>query len=61
MLFLEYPNKKVKTLLPEGLKLSSGEKICVNNMNTIYSMIVKDDSTFSIHYNIFKQSKFRKI
>ncbi|XP_077065665.1 uncharacterized protein LOC143718509 [Siphateles boraxobius] len=41
MLFLEYPNKKVKTLLPEGLKLSSGEKICLNNMNTIYSMIVQ--------------------
>lgn len=57
MLFLEYPNKEVKMLLPEGLELSSGEKICVNNMNAIYSMKVEGDSTFTVHYNIFKQSK----
>ncbi|XP_039541201.1 uncharacterized protein LOC120488653 isoform X2 [Pimephales promelas] len=44
MLFLEYPNQRVKTLLPEGLKLSAGEKICVDNMNTIYSMIVKGNT-----------------
>ncbi|XP_039536356.1 uncharacterized protein LOC120484966 [Pimephales promelas] len=44
MLFLEYPNQIVKTLLPEGLKLSAGEKICVDNMNTIYSMIVKGNT-----------------
>ncbi|XP_026111673.1 uncharacterized protein LOC113088993 isoform X1 [Carassius auratus] len=41
MLFLEYPNKEVKMLLPEGLELSSGENICLNNMNAIYSMIVQ--------------------
>ncbi|XP_026118743.1 uncharacterized protein LOC113097695 isoform X3 [Carassius auratus] len=41
MLFLEYHNKEVKMLLPEGLELSSGENICLNNMNAIYSMIVQ--------------------